>query len=209
MKLYYKPGACSMSARIILNELGLAFDAVKVDTEAGKTETGADYREINHKGYVPALELPNGAILTENPAILQFLADNSSPNDHLNAFHLLERARLQEWLNFTSSELHKAFGPYFRGRSLNAEEMGEVDSRLTRRIGTVEHALADGRANILGDTFTVADAYLFVVLNWANFIDFDLTPWPKVTAYVARQALRPSIRLSMQQEGLLPEEAAA
>lgn len=209
MKLYYKPGACSMSARIILNELDLTFDAVRVDTDAGKTQTGADYREINHKGYVPALELSNGAVLTENPAILQFLADNGSPSHRPSASDPFERARLQEWLNFTSSELHKAFGPYFRGKPLDAGEKADVNSRLVRRIETVERALADGRTCILGEMFTVADAYLFVVLNWSSFIDFDLTPWPNVAAYVARQALRPSIRLSMQQEGLLPGEAAA
>jgi glutathione S-transferase len=209
MRLYFKPGACSMSSRIVLIELDLAFDAVKVDTEAGVTETGADYRSINPKGYVPALELADGAVLTENPAILQFLADSHPEAGLAPAHGPLERARLQEWLNFTSSELHKAFGPYFRGQPLEETEKEQVDSRLARRIGDVEHGLSDGREFILGNSFTVADAYLFVVLNWSSFIGINLQRWPHVAAYASRIAARPSTRQAMRQEGLVADEVAA
>jgi glutathione S-transferase len=209
MKLYFKPGACSMSSRIVLNELGLAFDTERVDTETGVTDAGADYRSINPKGYVPALELENGIILTENPAILQFLADIRPEAGLAPAPGTLERARLQEWLNFTSSELHKAFSPYFRGRPLEEAEKEQVEARLARRVEDVEHGLADGRKFILGDRFTVADAYLFVVLNWSRFIGLDLARWPHVAAYVARLAERPSTHKAMRQEGLVAEEAAA
>jgi len=209
MKLYFKPGACSMSSRIVLNELGLAFDAERVDTEAGLTEAGADYRSINPKGYVPALELDGGVVLTENPAILQFLADTRPAAGLAPAPGTVDRARLQEWLNFTSSELHKAFSPYFRGRPPEAAEKEEVEARLARRVEDVERGLADGRQFILGDRFTVADAYLFVVLNWSRFIGLDLARWPHVAVYVARLAERPSVHRAMREEGLVAGEAAA
>lgn len=209
MKLYFKPGACSMSTRIVFNELGIDFDAIEVDTEKGITKTGADYRAINPKGYVPALQLSSGAVLTENPAILQFLAD-SQPNARLApASGTLERARLHEWLNFTSSELHKAFSPYFHGRPLDVAEKQQVDVRLARRIGDVEHGLADGRAFILGEHFSVADAYLFVVLSWSRHVGQNLARWPRVAAYLARVASRPSVRNALLQEGLVSEQAVA
>lgn len=205
MRLYYKPGACSLSSRIVLTELGASYDAVKVDTEAGLTETGADYRAVNAKGYVPALEVAPGTVITENPAILQYLADIRAEAGLAPAAGTIERVRLQEWLNFTASELHKAFGPYFSGRRLEAEEKERVEANLARRIGDVEHGLSDGRDHILGEAFSVADAYLFVVLNWANFIGVDLGRWPKVAAYVARMASRPSVRTAMLREGLIQE----
>lgn len=209
MKLYFKPGACSMSSRIVLNELGADFDAIEVDTEKGVTKTGADYREINPKGYVPALQLAGGAVLTENPAILQFLAD-SQPNARLApTAGTLERARLQEWLNFISSELHKAFSPYFQGRLLDAAEKERVDVHLGRRIGDVERGLTDGREFILGNHFSVADAYLFVVLSWSSHVGPSLSRWSRVAAYVARLASRPSIRQALLQEGLVSNEAVA
>ncbi|MFK0206299.1 glutathione S-transferase C-terminal domain-containing protein [Agrobacterium sp. NPDC090283] len=179
MRLYFKPGACSLSSRIVLNELGLTFDAERVDTEAGLTETGADYRAVNPKGYVPALELDDGIILTENPAILQFLADTHAEAGLAPACGTLERARLHEWLNFTSSELHKAFSPYFRGHPLKGAEKEQVEERLVQCVGDVARGLADGRDFILGDGFTVADAYLFVVLNWSGFVGLDLARWPQ------------------------------
>ncbi len=209
MKLYFKPGACSMSSRIVLIELGLPFDAIAVDTENGKTETGADYRAINPKGYVPALELADGSILTENAAILQYLADAHPGSALAGARGPLHRAREQAWLSFTSSELHKAFGPYFSGRALSDGEKEQADRNLARRIGDVEQGLSDGRNFIMGDAFTVADAYLFVVLNWTGFIGFSLDPWPHVGAYLARVAARPATREALRQEGLLTEAPAA
>ena len=207
MLLYFKPGACSLSSRIVLTELGLPFEAVKVDTEAGTTENGRDYRAINPKGYVPALEIEPGAVITENPAILQYLADRAPQTGLAPAAGSIERVRLQEWLNFTSSELHKAFSPWFSGRPLEGEEKARAESNLARRIGDVEQGLADGRPFILGDIFTVGDAYLFVVLNWTGFIGVDLARWPHVAAYMTRIGARPAVREALAAEGLLQSEA--
>jgi glutathione S-transferase len=209
MKLYFKPGACSMAPRIVLNELGLAFQAERVDTETALTDAGSDYRLINPKGYVPALEIGDGIILTENPAILQFLADSHPVANLVPDPGTLERARMQEWLSFIASELHKAFSPYFRGRPLEEAEKVPVEARLARRVEDVERGLADGRKFIIGDRFTVADAYLFVVLNWSRFIGLSLARWPHVAGYAARLAERPSVRLAMRQEGLIADEAVA
>lgn len=208
MRLYFKPGACSLSSRIILIELGLAHEAVRVDTDAGLTEAGMDYRTINPKGYVPALELEGGEVITENPAILQYLADRNLQAGLAPAHGTVERAFLQQWLNFASSELHKAYGPYFTGQALEGGEKDAVDARLARRIGDVERALGDGRNFILGENFTVADAYLFVVLNWSAFIGLELAQWPNVEAFVSRVAERPAVRTAMQREGLIEERAA-
>jgi len=208
MRLYYKPGACSLSSRIVLAELGVAHESVKVDTETGRTETGSDYRGINPKGYVPALELENGQVLTENPAILQFLADSNPSANLAPPPGTVDRARLQEWLNFTSSELHKAFSPFFSGRKLDEEEQKRAHATLERRIGDVDRWLSDGRKFGLGDKFSVADAYLFVVLNWCNFINVDLKRWPHVAGFVARVAGRPAVRKAMASEGLIEEATA-
>lgn len=208
MHLYYKPGACSLAPRIALNELALPFDAEKVDTASGRTETGEDYRLVNPKGYVPALRIEPGVVITENTAILQFLADRNPEAELAPMPGTLERVRLQEWLNFTGSELHKAFSPFFSGRKLTEEELQRANAQLHRRIGDVERALSDGRAFILGERFSVADAYLFVVLNWTGFLGIDLSPFPNVSAYVERVRQRPSVRAAMVQEGLAKADAA-
>lgn len=209
MRLYFKPGACSMSSRIVLSELKLNFEAIQVDTERGLTSSGADYRSINPKGYVPALEFAPGSVLTENPAILQYLADSHPEANLAPTPGTLERARLHEWLNFTSSELHKAFSPYFHGEKPQGMAKEQVDQTLRRRIGDVERELADGREFCLGATFSVGDAYLFVVLNWSKFIGLSLKSWPHVTEYMTRLSRRPSVREALRQEGLLREEAVA
>ena len=206
MKLYYLPGACSLSIRIILNELNLPFEGIKVDPRTGKTEAGADYRAINPKGYVPALELDDGTVITENPAILQYLADQHPDAGLAPAPGSFERVRLQEALNFISAELHKAFSPYF-GPALDSEEKAKVEAKVKRRIGDVEQALADGRDFLLGGRFFVADAYLFVVLNWSNVVGLSLDAWPKVAALVARVAERSAVHKSLVQEGLIAENA--
>lgn len=208
MRLYFKPGACSLSSRIVLTELGLAHESIKVDTEAGRTEAGDDYRAINPKGYVPALDLGNGQVLTENPAILQYLADSNPHASLAPPAGTLERARLHEWLNFTSAELHKAFSPFFSGRKMSEDEQKAAHEGLARRIGDVERGLSDGRSYALGEDFSVADAYLFVVLNWCNFIDVDLQRWPNAAAFVDRVANRPAVRASMAREDLINEVAA-
>ena len=202
MRLYFKPGACSLASRIVLIELGRPFEAISVDTETGRTESGLDYRTINPRGYVPALELDGGDVITENPAILQYLAD-LDPHTSLAAFNGgMDRVRLQEVLNFISSELHKAFSPFFRGAPLSDDQAKAARAVLSRRIGDVEARLSDDRTYILGEAMTVADPYLFVVLNWAGFIGFALGDWPRVAAYVQRMAARASVRTALVQEGL-------
>lgn len=208
MLLYFKPGACSLATRIVLTEMGRQFETIEVNTEAGTTASGADYQAVNPKGYVPALEIAPGVILTENPAILQYLADNAPSHDLAPRPGTLERARLQEWLNFTSSELHKSFSPWFSGRSLGDDEKNRAEATLFRRIGDLERALSDGRSYILGPHFTVADSYLFVVLNWCNFIGVSLERWPAVTTYVKRVGARPAVQAALIAEGLLKREAA-
>ncbi|MFD0386856.1 glutathione S-transferase C-terminal domain-containing protein [Tistrella bauzanensis] len=147
-------------------------------------------------------------ILTENAAILQYLADIAPEAAIAPAAGTIERVRLQEWLNFTASELHKSFSPWFSGRTLEDDETSRAEAMLFRRIGDVERALSDGRPFILGPTFTIADAYLFVVLNWSKFIDISLARWPAVAAYVGRIGSRPAVRAALVAEGLIQPEAA-
>ena len=200
MKLYYKPGACSMAARIVLNEAGAPYTVERVDTEAGRTASGADYRAVNPRGYVPALELDDGAVLTENVAILGLLAEmfggrGALPDDRYG------RARLTECLSFLSCELHKAFGPFFSGKALSPDERGAALEQLARQIGHVEAMLVEGRAFLFGEKFSVADAYAFVIFNWTGFIGVSLHPWPRVLAFHARIGSRPSVALALKQEG--------
>lgn len=185
----------------MLTELDVPFESVGADTQTGTTNDGTDYRAINPKGYVPALEIEPGIVLTENPAILQYLADLRPHAGLAPAAGTLDRIRLQEWLNFTSSELHKAFGPWFSGRAFEENEQSRAEINLARRIDDVERGLSDGRSFILGQTFTVADAYLFVVLNWTGFIGFDLARWSSVAAYVAHVVMRPAVRAALVAEG--------
>ncbi|RLJ41017.1 glutathione S-transferase [Litoreibacter meonggei] len=207
MKLHYKPGACSLASHIILNELGVSFDLDKTDTGANKTEAGDNFLEISPNGYVPALITDEGEIITENPAVLQYLADQSPDAGLAPPNGTLARVRLQEALNFVSSELHKSFSPFFSGKELNDEQRQRVEAGVHRRATHVEQCLADGRAFLLGDTFTVADAYAFVVLNWAGFVGVSLDAHPKTQAYVARIAARPSSIKAMVSEGLMEQAA--
>ncbi len=203
MKLYYKSGACSMAAHIVLNEVGANYVAEKVDTSTGATETGANYKSINPRGYVPAIVLEDDTVITENAAILQYLADQwpqsalAPPTTHR------DRYRLQELLSFLSSELHKAFSPYFSGRDLSDAEKDTAFAKLSRQLDHVESLLSDGRQYLVGDTFTVADAYAFVILNWTNFIGVSLANWPKSKAFLERHAQRPSVQTTLEQEGLV------
>lgn len=208
MKLYYKPGACSLASHIVLNEIGASFDVVKADTAAGKTETGEDFAAISPNGYVPALQLANGDIITENAAILQFLADQHPDKRLAPPNGTMERVRLQELLSFLSSELHKCFSPFFSGKTFTPDEKAELERKLARRLAHVEHRLSDGRAFLLGEDFTVADAYAFTVLSWTNFIKFDLSPWPLTKEFAQRVRSRPSVRKAMIAEGLIKEQAA-
>ncbi len=200
MKLYYKTGACSLASRITLHEIGLPYEAVKVDTASGRDETGADYAEINENGYVPALALDDGEILTENVAILQYLAE-SHPKAGIGTENApLPRARLTEALSFINSELHKSFGSLFRPMAPEARD--KALATLNRRLESVEGQLGDGRPYLLGERFTVADAYLFVVLNWSIPLKIDLSSYPKIQAYRARVGARPAVQAALKAEGL-------
>ena len=207
MKLHYKPGACSLASHIVLNELGVSFDLDKTDTDAGKTEAGEDYRKISPNGYVPALVTDGGDIITENPAVLQYLADQSPDAGLVPPNGTLERTKLQEALNFISSELHKSFGPFFSGVELDDAARKKAEARVGSRAAHVERSLADGRPFLLGDTYTVADAYAFVVLNWAGFVGVSLDAHPKTQSYVARIAARPASIKAMVAEGLMEQAA--
>lgn len=207
MKLHYKPGACSMASHIILNELGTSFELDKTDTDENKTEAGENFLKISPNGYVPALITDDGDIITENPAVLQYLADQFPDAGLAPPNGTLERTRLQEALNFISSELHVSFGPFFSGKDLNDAQRQKAEAGVGRRAAHIEQRLADGRAFLLGDTFSVADAYAFVVLNWAGFVGVSLAAYPKTQSYVARIAARPAAIKAMVAEGLMEQAA--
>jgi glutathione S-transferase len=201
MKLYFTPGACSLSPHIALLEAGLDFTLERVNVRAKRTADGVDYLTINPKGYVPALELKDGAVLTEGPAIVQFIADLAPDRQLAPANGTLERYRLIEWLNFISSELHKAFSPLFRPTA--TEEMKEAArAQLSTRLGWLAGQL-EGRDYLMGSKFTVADGYLFTVLSWASFVQFDLGQWPVFAAYAQRVGSRPAVQQALRNEGLL------
>ena len=202
MKLYYKPGACSLATHIVLHEAGETFDIEEVDTEAGRTKSGGDYTTINPKGYVPALELASGEVLSEGAAILQYVADQHPESDLAPKAGTIARARLQEHLNYTASELHKAFGPFFSSTAGEADKQA-AGKAVGHKLDYLNDMLSDGRTYLLGNSFSVSDAYLFVVANWSNFTGIDLKKWPHVAAFVDRVAARPAAQAAMKAEGLL------
>jgi glutathione S-transferase len=200
MKLFYAPGACSLSPHIVLNEAGLSFDKVKVDTKS-KAMEGGDYRSINPLGYVPALELDDGTILTEGPAIVQWLADRVPEKKLAPANGTLDRTKLQAWLNFISTELHKGFSPLFNA-AMPEEAKQFFRARLATRFQHLDRHLADNDY-LMGKGFSVADAYLFTVSNWAAHTGVDLSGFPNVLAYRKRVLARPAVKAAMQAEGLV------
>ncbi|RIV80626.1 glutathione transferase GstA [Aurantiacibacter xanthus] len=202
MKLYYKPGACSLASHIALYETGTDFAVEAVDTDAGRTETGADFRAINPKGYVPALQLAGGEVLTEGAAVLQWIADRHPGAGLAPEAGSLERARLQEALNWISSELHKAFGPLFRP-SATEEESARARLQVAAKFDRAEALLKEDRDWLVAGRFSVADAYLFAVVNWANFTGIDLARWPALAAHGARVAARASAQKALKAEGLI------
>ena len=208
MKLYYKAGACSMASHIILNELDLTFDLESVDTEKGITSNGIQFNSINPNGYVPALELDDKHVLTENSAVLQYLGDLKAERKLTPQDDRLELARQQELLSYLSSELHKSYSPFFSGKDVDSKEINIVKEKISRRIDFIETQLADDREYLMGAQFTVADAYAFVILNWSNFIDFSLDTWPKTQAFIQRVYNRPETKKAMIAEGLRESEAA-
>ncbi len=201
MKLYFAPGACSLSPHIVLLESGLPFECEKVDLKHKRTASGVDFTTINPKGYVPALQLDGGLVLTEGPAIVQYLAD-LAPHKHLAPMAgSLGRYKLAEWLNFISTEIHKAYGPLLKA---NASEDAKDAARanLAKRWPTVAMALSQ-HDYLLGEQFSVADAYLFTVLNWAGKAGVDLSAWPSLRAFQDRVAARPAVQRALSEEGLL------
>ncbi|HEX5139519.1 MAG TPA: glutathione transferase GstA [Dehalococcoidia bacterium] len=201
MKLYYSPGACSLAPHIVANEAGLKVDAVKVDIPGKKTETGDDYWQVNFKGYVPTLQLDNGEMLTEASVICQYLADQKPDSGLAPKQGTMERYRLMEWLNFVAAEMHKQFGLLFNPKV--TPEMREVQlAVIGRKLKPLDTKLADKRQYLMGDKFTVADAYAFTVLRWADKLKIDLNQWPNVKAYFERVGQRAKIRETLKEEGL-------
>jgi glutathione S-transferase len=203
MKLYFSPGACSLSPHIVARELGIDFSLEKVDIRAKKTETGRDFWEINPKGYIPVLELENGEVLTEGPAIVQYLADQKPAAKLAPANGTLERSRLQEMLGFINSELHKTFTPLFNPE-LPADQRKDKEAYLGKRFALIEKTLAKG-PYLFGEQFSVADAYLFTVANWSNFVKYDLSAFPNLLAFQRRVAERPAVKAALKAEGLLKD----
>lgn len=201
MKLYYSPGACSLSPHIVLREAGLAFELVLASTKTHKLPDGTDYYGINPLGYVPLLELDDGTRLREGPAIVQYVADQVPTRNLAPANGTLPRYRLQEWLTFIGTEIHKSFSPLFN--SAMPEEGRQIyRDRLANRFKFLDGQLA-GKQYLMGEHFGVADAYLFTVINWAKPVNIDLAGYPNLIAFRDRVAARPAVQEAMKAEGLL------
>ena len=205
MKLYYAPGACSLSPHIVLREAGLDFELEQVDNKEKKTKSGQNFWDVNPKGQVPVLELDEGGRLTEGPVIVQYVADKKPGSGLAPACGTPDRYRVQEWLNFTTSELHKTFGPIFRPTT--PEEFKKLSKEnLGKRFDWLNGQLA-GRQYLMGDRFTIADAYLFTVLRWSSLHQIDLKQYPNISAYMDRVGARPKVKEAMAAEGLLKAAA--
>jgi glutathione S-transferase len=201
MKLYYTPGACSLSPHIALLEAGLPYDLVKVDLRTKKLENGDDFLKVNPKGQVPVLALDSGELVTEGPVIIQMIADKAAAKNLAPARDSTERYKLLEWLNFLTTELHKSFGPMF-SPVLADDTKAFFKDRVMGKFKYVESQLA-GREYLMGSQFTVADGYLFTMLSWADRLKFDLSEMPNLLAYKARIGARPKVQEALTKEGLM------
>ena len=201
MKLFYAPGACSLSPHIALREAGLKFDLAKVDLGAKTVEDGSDFNAVNPKGYVPVLQLDNGEYLTEGPAIVQYIADQNPASGLAPPAGNSDRYRLQEWLTYLNSEVHKNFSPLFNPTSTDDMKTAAT-AALDQRLGYVAEQL-DGKEFLVGDNFSVADGYLFTILGWGKFVGMDIAKWPALAAYAGNIAQRPAVQEALQAEGLL------
>jgi glutathione S-transferase len=200
MKLYYSPGACSLSPHIVSREAGIDLELEQVDIREKKTKSGQDFWSINPKGYVPVLEIDAGHRLTEVPVIVQYLADQKPATGLVPPAGSADRYRVQEWLNFVTSELHKTYGPLFRPTT--PEEFKQLSKEnLGKRFDFIDKNLA-GKKYLMGDKFTAADAYLFTVLRWSPRVQIDLGKWPNITGYLERVAARPKVQEALKAEGL-------
>jgi glutathione S-transferase len=205
MKLYYAPGACSLAPHIVAREAGLSLDLDRLDFATRKTASGQAFADVNPKGYVPALALDNGEVLTEVSALVQFLADRAPDAGLMPAAGTPERYRLLEWLGFIGTELHKGFGPLWNPATPDTVKQATID-KLHQRFAYLDRHL-EGRAYLMGDRFTVADAYCFTVMNWANYHRVDISAYPNLTAFLGRVADRPKVREALEAEGLLKAAA--
>ena len=201
MKLYYAPGACSLAPHIVAREAGLTLDLEKVDLRTRTTASGRAFAEINPKGYVPAIEVRDGEVMTEVSALIQYLADQAPQAGLMPAFGTPERYKVLEWIGFVSTEIHKGFGPLWNPASPDEVKQAAKD-KLFQRFAYIDQCLA-GRPYLTGERFTVADAYLFTVTNWTNFHGLSLTEYPNLAAFMGRVAARPKVQEALQAEGLL------
>lgn len=201
MKLYYSPGVCSLAPHIALREAGIAFDLERVDTDKKLTASGRDYLAINPHGYVPALEIEPGFILTEGPAIMQYIADKAPTSGLVPVAGSNERYQLQSWLNFITAEIHKGFSPLFKP-GMPAEAKTMFKAQVAQHFDYLERHLSR-HAYLLESGFSIADAYLFVVAGWSGFVGIDLNKWPAIVAFRERVQDRTSVREAMRAEGLL------
>lgn len=198
MKLYYAPNTCSLSPHIVLRELDLPFELIKVNNQTKRTADGRDFLVINPKGYVAALELDDGQILTEGPVIVQYLADMKPESGLVPPVGSWARVRLQEWLNFITSEIHAGSAPLFNA-ALPEDVREIVREKLFRRFDLLQQTLAETEY-LAGSTFSVADAYLFTVLGWCTFFSIDLNRWPALSAFMARIEARPAVQAALRAE---------
>lgn len=201
MKLYYAPGACSLASHIALQESGLPFEIDKLHVPTKTTSAGEDFMQINPKGYVPTIRLNDGSVLTEGAVILQYIADQNPDSGLAPKAGTMERYRLQEWLNFIGTEIHKSYGLLFN-KAATDDAKNSARNLLTRRLAYVESQLAN-KPYLMGDRFTVADAYLFVTLSWSDHAGFDLVQFSRISEYVARIRVRPAVHAAMRAEGLI------
>jgi glutathione S-transferase len=205
MQLYYSPAACSLASHITLREAGIPFDLKRADVRTKKLEDGSDYLAINPKGAVPALKLDDGKVLTEGVAIMQYLADQKPDSGLAPKNGSFERYQLQEWLNYLTSEVHKSFSPLWNPANDQAVKQYALDN-LAKKFQYLDKHLA-GRKYLTGDAFTIADAYAFVLLNWATPLNVDLSKYPAIKEFQARVASRPKVKEAMEAEGLLKKAA--
>lgn len=200
MKLYYAPGACSLSPHIVLREANVPFQLVKTDLKAKTTEDGQDFRKVNGAGYIPALELDDGTVITEGPVIVQYIADQLGGSHLAPPNGTLQRYRLQSWLNFVGTELHKGFSPLFNPL-VTGEARAVLVDRLSSRIAHLDQHLAD-KDYIMGAEFSLPDAYAYTVLNWATPRKVDLSPFKNIGPYMDRISKRPSVQAAREAEGM-------
>ncbi|HEX6840700.1 MAG TPA: glutathione transferase GstA [Stellaceae bacterium] len=201
VKLYFSPGACSLSPHIVLRESGLPFELEQVNLQSKKLKSGGDFLEVNPKGQVPVLKLDNGETLTEGPVIVQYIADQKPESGLAPKSGTMQRYHLQEWLNFITSELHKSFTPLFRPNT--PEEYVKISKEnLAGKFNVLDKALGKNQY-LMGDKFTVPDAYAFTVVGWSKYKDIDLSRWPNLKGYMDRVGARPKVQEAMKAEGLI------